>query len=150
MIRLNRGMFHQEEASLSFRRALFIGMGIALFIGFLSIPIGNEEKHRSGPFEAEFSKTYQIENEFGRIWQSRIQTVTHDSLFEWDGPREGKPLSQIARISLDGRVYYLNPEFPLRKGEKQASEGRKWSGEERSTVGSYLFLIVLDAMGMIH
>lgn len=135
---------------MRFRRTIYIGLGISLCIAFLCIPIGNEKKYRHGPFKAEYGTTYQIENESGRIWQSRIRSMADDTLYEWDGPREGSPLSEIARISLDGRVYYLNPKFPLRKGEKMASEGRKWAGEERWTIGGYLALMALDAMGAIH
>lgn len=76
--------------------------------------------------------------------------MAEDSLFEEDVTWDRHPLSQIARVSLNGQVYYLNPNFPLRKREKLASERQKWAGEERWTVGRYLMLIALDAMGMIH
>jgi hypothetical protein len=137
-------------AKKPYRRTLFIGIGIALFIGFLCIPIDDRSGRGSAPFRIRHDKSYRIENDFGRVWEARLQYVTKDSLFQGDAYAQGLPLSQIARVSLDGRVCYLNPDFPLRQGEKVASEGEKWPDEERWTVGGYLLLLALDAMGMIH
>lgn len=132
------------------RRILFIAIGLALFIGLFWIPIEPAPNHGNAPFRPRFGKMYRIENEFGRNWLAEIDSVTADSLFEEDA-LGGHSLSHIVRVTFDGRVYYLNPKTTLRKGEKMASEGKKWEGgEERWTVGAYLVLLVVDATGALH
>jgi hypothetical protein len=88
----------------------------------------------------------------GYGWQGSVFSVRDDSLKMRNSDGKDFSLEDIARISVDGRTYYLNPEAEPNEGEMFATEQMKWAGErgEEWNVGGFLGLLNAAALGRLH
>jgi hypothetical protein len=134
-----------------FPKSLWILGGILLLGLILLIPIGRSKPPRNGPFYPDYLKTYWVEPMRGHAWKVGIMSVRNDTLKTYESSR-GYPLEDIARISVDGRTFYLNPEAEPNEGEMFATEQMKWAGEqgEAWNVGGFIALLCFAAMGWLH
>jgi hypothetical protein len=135
-----------------FPKSLIVLAGIVLFGLMLLIPIGRSKPPRNGPFYPDYRKTYLVEPMRGYGWQGGIYSVSDDSLKMRSSDGKNFSLEDIARISVDGRTYYLNPEAQPNEDEMFATEQMKWAGErgEEWNVGGFLGLLIAAAMGRLH